>query len=182
MGVNEKIEKLEVNLQPSLPLYLTMNLLMKENIPQKWVSSEDFNQHIEDYANLSTMFKQLIEGNAKVANENEKFKLTLEEKFTPYDANKEKEIENLKLKIEETTSRKKEHETLLIQAQELAQSQKDQSKLLKAKGLEIHSLIAKLADLVIRHETLVKKEQKIQQIEQERRQAHHHAVHVERSP
>lgn len=58
MGLNDQVRKPQVNSQSILSTLSDIS---------KAVSWEDFKHHMEDYANLSTMFKQLVDDNAKLA-------------------------------------------------------------------------------------------------------------------
>lgn len=79
---------------------------------------------MEDYANLAFMFKEFVEENAKLVDKNEKFKITLEERLSPYIVEKEKEIQTLKSMVDELTLREGELETLKIQIQHFAAKEK----------------------------------------------------------
>lgn len=111
MGLDNQVEKPGVNQLSILSSVFNYDFADEEEDLSEAMSQKDFKQQIEDYANLATMFKQLVDDNVNLADETEKYKLALEELFSPYDSEKVNDIEALKVKIEEMTLRKKELET-----------------------------------------------------------------------
>lgn len=71
------------------------------------MSLKDYKQKMEDYSYLASMFKELMEDNVKLDDKNEKFTITLEERFSSYDVENEKEIEILMSKVDKLTIREK---------------------------------------------------------------------------
>lgn len=53
------------------------------------------------------MLKEVFEDNAELIDKNKKYNLALEERFSPCDTKKEKEIKSLKSKVDELTMREK---------------------------------------------------------------------------
>lgn len=111
VGFEDQVEKTKVNSQ--LSLSIVSNDENTSEVPPKMVSWEEFSQQMEDYKKLSSMFEQLVIVGKDLDEQNEKYKQALKERFKPYDADKEEEIKNLNIQLEQATLREEHLKEML---------------------------------------------------------------------